>query len=104
MSYSVQQRTQEIGIRVALGADHGKIMKMIVGHGVRLAVIGTGAGLVLAYVTVKFLGKFLFGLKGSDPLAFSMVAVVLFVVTLIAAFIPALRATRVDPIIALRQE
>jgi predicted permease len=104
MSYSVEQRTQEIGIRVALGANHGRIMKMIVGHGVRLAVIGTAIGLALAYAVTKFLGKFLFGLKGSDPLAFSLVALVLFAVTLIAAFVPALRATRVDPITALRQE
>lgn len=104
MSYSVEQRSQEIGIRMALGANQGKIMAMIVGHGVRLAVIGTTAGLVLAYVATKFLARFLPGLKGSDPMVFSVVAVVLFAVTLIAAFIPGMRATRVDPMIALRQE
>lgn len=104
MSYSVEQRSQEIGIRMALGANQRRIMGMIVGHGVKLAVIGATVGLVLAYVATKFLSRFLSGLKGSDPLVFSVVVAVLFAVTLIAAFIPGLRATRVDPMIALRQE
>ena len=104
MSYAVQQRTQEIGIRMALGADQGRIMRLILGQGVRLAVIGTVLGLGAAYGFTRLLAKFLFGVKPSDPLAFSTVAVILIVVTLLAAFVPTRRAMRVDPMVALRQE
>jgi ABC-type antimicrobial peptide transport system permease subunit len=104
MSYAVEQRTQEIGIRMALGANRGKIMRLILGHGMRLAIIGTVVGLGAAYGLTRLLAKFLFGVKPSDPLAFSLVAVILVVVTLLAAFVPTRRAMRVDPIVALRQE
>src|SRR5262249_41194203 len=86
MSYSVEQRTQEIGIRMALGADQAKIMRLVLGQGVRLAVIGTALGLGVAYVLIRFLGAILYvviGVKASDPLAFSMVAVTLILVTLL---------------------
>jgi len=104
MSYAVEQRTQEIGIRMALGANQGKIMQLVLGQGVRLAVMGTVAGLAAAYGLTRLLGKFLYGVKAGDPLAFSIVAAILIAVTLLAAFIPTRRAMRVDPMVALRQE
>jgi putative ABC transport system permease protein len=104
MSYAVEQRMQEIGIRMALGADQGKIMRLVLGQGMRLAMVGTTLGLAGAYGLTRLLAKFLFGVKPSDPLAFSIVAVTLIVVTLLAAFVPTRRAMHVDPIVALRQE
>jgi predicted permease len=104
MSYAVEQRTQEIGIRMALGANRGRIMQLVLGQGMRLAVIGTVVGLAAAYGLTWLLKRFLFGVKAGDPLALSLVAVILIAVTVLAAFVPALRATRVDPILALRQE
>ena len=104
MSYAVEQRAQEIGIRMAMGADQGKIMRLVLGQGMRLASVGTALGLAGAYGLTRLLAKFLFGVKSSDPLTFSIVAVTLIVVTLLAAFVPARRAMRVDPILALRQE
>jgi ABC-type antimicrobial peptide transport system permease subunit len=104
MAYSVEQRTQEIGIRMALGANQTKIMRLFLGQGMRLAVIGTAIGLAAAYGLTRLLGAFLFGVKSNDPLAFVIVAVVLIVVTVLAAFIPTKRAMRVDPMVALRQE
>jgi len=104
MSYAVEQRMQEIGIRMALGADQGKIMRLVLGQGMRLAMVGTTLGLAGAYGLTRLLAKFLFGVKPSDPLAFSIVAATLIVVTLLAAFVPTRRAMHVDPIVALRQE
>jgi putative ABC transport system permease protein len=104
MSYAVEQRVQEIGIRMAMGADQGKIMRLVLGQGMRLAIVGTALGLAGAYGLTRLLAKFLFGVKPSDPLAFSIVAVTLIVVTLLAAFVPTRRAMRVDPMLALRQE
>ncbi|MGE5321501.1 MAG: FtsX-like permease family protein [Actinomycetota bacterium] len=104
MAYSVQQRTQEIGIRMALGANQSKIMRLIMGQGLRLAIMGTVAGLAAAYGLTRLLANFLFGVKAGDPLAFALVAVTLIAVTLLAALVPTRRAMRVDPIVALRQE
>ena len=104
MSYAVEQRVQEIGIRMAMGADQGKIMRLVLGQGMRLAIVGTALGLAGAYGLTRLLAKFLFGVKPSDPLAFSIVAVTLIVVALLAAFVPTRRAMRVDPMVALRQE
>jgi ABC-type antimicrobial peptide transport system permease subunit len=104
MSYAVEQRMQEIGIRMALGADQRKIMSMVLGQGMRLAIVGTALGLAGAYGLTRLLANFLFGVKPSDPLAFSIVAATLMVVTLLAAFVPTRRAMHVDPIVALRQE
>jgi predicted permease len=104
MAYTVEQRTQEIGIRMALGANQGKIMRLVLGQGMRLAIVGTVLGLAAAYGLTRFLSNFLYGVKPSDPLAFSMVAVTLIAVVLLAAFVPTRRAMRVDPVIALRQE
>jgi putative ABC transport system permease protein len=104
MSYAVEQRAQEIGIRMALGANQSRIMRLILGHGMRLALIGTVAGLGVAYWLTRLLARFLYGVKPGDPLAFSIVGVILIVVTLLAAFVPTRRAMQVDPIVALRQE
>ena len=104
MSYAVEQRVQEIGIRMALGADQGKIMRLVLGQGLRLGTVGTALGLAGAYGLTRLLAKSLFGVKPSDPLAFSIVAATLIGVTLLAAFVPTRRAMRVDPMVALRQE
>jgi len=104
MSYSVQQRTQEIGIRMALGANRGRVMQLVLRQGLVLAVVGTVIGLAAAFGVTRLLGRFLFGVKAGDPIAFSLVAVVLIAVTLLAGLVPAMRATRVDPMLALRQE
>lgn len=104
MSYAVEQRTQEIGIRMALGANQSRIMNLVLGQGMRLALIGTIVGLATAYGLTRLVGKFLFGVKSGDPVAFSVVTVILIAVTLVAALVPAMRATRVDPMTALRQE
>jgi predicted permease len=104
MAYNVEQRLQEIGIRMALGANRGRILKLILGQGLRLSIAGTVVGLGAAYGLTRLLAKFLYGIKPGDPLAFSIVALTLIGVTILAAFIPTRRAMRVDPVIALRQE
>jgi predicted permease len=104
MSYAVEQRTQEIGIRMALGAGQGAMMKMILGQGMRLVIAGIVIGLAAAFGLTRLLSGLLFGVKAGDPLTFAAVAVILTAVALIAAFVPAQRATRIDPILALRQE
>lgn len=106
MAYAVEQRTQEIGIRMALGADRAATMRMILGHGVRLAAIGIVIGLPAAYGLARVIEHFslLSGVKSNDPWSFAAVAAILATVTILAAFVPARRATNVDPILALRCE
>ncbi|HYM24899.1 MAG TPA: ABC transporter permease, partial [Vicinamibacterales bacterium] len=104
MSYSVEQRTQEIGIRMALGADRGRMMRTVLREGLVLAGIGVVAGLGLAYGLTRLLASLLFGIKANDPLAYVVVAGVLTAVAAAAALIPARRATKIDPAIALRYE
>ncbi len=104
MSYAVEQRTQEIGIRMALGAGPGTVMKMILGQGMRLVLAGVVVGLAAAFGLTRLLAGLLFGVKAGDPLTFAAVAIILTVVAVFAAFVPAQRAMRVDPIIALRGE
>ena len=110
MAYSVSQRTNEIGIRMALGANQRDVLKMVLRHGMALTLVGVVLGLVGAYVLTKYLeskmnmNNMLYGVKVSDPLTYGVIAVLLTLVALLACFIPARRATRVDPMAALRVE
>ncbi|HKR26925.1 MAG TPA: ABC transporter permease [Acidobacteriaceae bacterium] len=104
MAYSVQQRTQEMGIRMALGADRGRIRSLVVWHGMRLAIIGIVIGIGAAFGLTRFIASFLYGVKTWDPLAFATVPVVLCLVALLAVWMPATRASRLDPQQALRIE
>jgi predicted permease len=104
MAYSVQQRTQEIGIRIALGAASSAVRKMVVMQGMTLALIGVAIGLVAAFGLTRLLATFLFGVREKDPAVFIASAALLILVSLIAVWLPASRATRIDPVIALRSE
>jgi putative ABC transport system permease protein len=104
MAYSVQQRTQEMGIRMALGADRAKIRNLVVWHGMTLALIGVAIGVGAAFGLTRLLATFLFGVKMYDPIVFVTVPVILSVVALAAVWFPATRASRLDPMQALRVE
>jgi predicted permease len=104
ISYSVERRTNEIGIRMALGAERSTVFRLVLGEGMRLAVIGAVVGIVAALALTRLLLSMLFGVSAHDPLTFAAVALVLSVVAAVACWIPAWRATRVDPMIALRHE
>jgi ABC-type antimicrobial peptide transport system permease subunit len=104
MAYSVQQRTQEIGIRIALGAGTGSVRKMVVFQGMRLALAGVLAGIGAALGLSQLITAFLFGVKAKDPAVFTSVAILLSQVSLMAMWLPARRATRIDPVVALRYE
>jgi putative ABC transport system permease protein len=104
MAYSVQQRTQEIGIRMALGADRTTIRKLVVWQGMRLAVVGVILGIGAAFGLTRFIASFLFGVKSWDPLVFVTVPVILTAVALVAVWLPATRASKLDPMQALRVE
>ena len=102
LAYSVVQRTQEIGIRMALGAERGQVMALVMRRGVALAAIGITVGLIGAFAGARYLQSMLFGIEPRDPATFVAVAMVFAVVATAAAYLPARRATRVDPIVALR--
>ena len=104
MSYTVSQRRQEIGIRMALGAQPGNVQSMILGHSVKLTLIGVGLGLAGAFALVRFLTSLLFGVGAYDAVTFIGVPVLLAAVAIAASYLPARRAVRVDPIVALRYE
>ena len=104
LSYLVIQRTREIGLRMALGAQPGDVLRVIVGQGMRLAAIGVSIGLIGAYATTRWMASFLFDVKPTDPLTFAAVSVALVATAFMACYFPARRAMRVDPIIALRYE
>jgi putative ABC transport system permease protein len=104
MAYSVEQRTQEMGIRMALGADRTTIRKLVVWHGMRLALVGVVLGIAAAFGLTRFLASFLFGVKSWDPVVFIAVPLVLASVALLAVWLPATRASKLNPMQALRVE
>jgi predicted permease len=104
MAFSVEQRTQELGIRMALGAERSQLRNMVLGQGMVLTVFGAVIGIGAAFWLTRFLASFLFGVRAWDPIAFIFTPVLLSVVALAATWIPAVRATRVDPMTALRFE
>jgi putative ABC transport system permease protein len=103
MSYSVEQRTQEIGIRAALGATQLDIVRLVLRQAFQISMIGIAAGIVCALALMRFLTAQLFHVKPTDPLTLVLAPLILLVVSLIGAFIPALRATQTDPIAPLRR-
>ncbi|HEX2463662.1 MAG TPA: ABC transporter permease [Thermoanaerobaculia bacterium] len=104
LAYSVEQRTHEIGVRVALGADAMQVRQMVVREGMRLALAGVAIGIAAAFALARSIAGFLYGVGAWDPVAFTVVPLVLIAVALIAVWLPARRASRVDPIVALRYE
>ena len=104
LSYSVSQRIREIGIRIALGAQQSHVLRLVVGHGLRLAVLGATAGVFAAAAITRGMGSLLFGISATDPLTFAIVLLIVTGVAALAAYIPARRAMRVDPMVALRYE
>ncbi|PYT73343.1 MAG: hypothetical protein DMG39_06965 [Acidobacteria bacterium] len=104
LSYSIAQRTREIGLRLALGADQGSVLRLVVGTGARLALLGIAAGTAVALALTRMMTDLLYGVRPADPVTFAVVTIVLVSTSILACYIPARRATRVDPIVALRYE
>ena len=104
MAFAVSQRKHELGIRMALGAQPGDILRMVIGQGARLAIVGVAIGLAAALYLVRFMAPILYGVGARDPITFAIVPLLLMAVALAASWIPATRAMRVDPIVTLRHE
>jgi putative ABC transport system permease protein len=104
LSYSIAQRTREIGLRLALGADRGSVLRLVVGSGARLAILGIAVGTAVALVLTRLMTDLLYGVRPADPVTFGIVTVILGATSLLACYIPARRAMCVDPMVALRHE
>jgi putative ABC transport system permease protein len=104
ISYSTSQRIQEIGVRMALGAQRRDVLRLVLGEGIWIAAIGVAVGFAAALALTRFLSSQLFGVSATDPLTFTGVALLLAAVALLACYVPARRAMRVDPLVALRYE
>jgi putative ABC transport system permease protein len=104
LSYSVNQQTREIGLRMALGAQRGDVMRLILGQGLRLTIVGLGLGILVALALMRVLVSLLFDVRAYDPSTYTAVTLLLTAVELLACYIPARRAMRVDPMVALRYD
>jgi ABC-type antimicrobial peptide transport system permease subunit len=104
ISYSVRQRTREIGVRMAFGADEQNIVRLVVGRGIKLGLAGVAAGILAAFAATRTVSSLLYGVSAIDPVTFLGIPFVLVAVTIIASYVPARRAMRVDPVEALRDE
>jgi putative ABC transport system permease protein len=104
LSYAVTERTREIGIRMALGAGQRDVLKLVVRHGMLLTLLGEAVGLAVAFALTRLMTTLLFSVSPTDPLTFAVIALLLALVALLACWIPARRATKVDPMIALKYE
>jgi putative ABC transport system permease protein len=104
IAYAVTQRTHEIGVRLALGAQRRDVLRMIVGQGMAMTAAGTAVGMVSALLAARLMSSLLFGVSAADPVTFTAIPILLAAVAFVACYVPARRATRVDPLVALRTE